>query len=88
MKKAIKVINLLLMIGIITTIFSPFSNAFAYKAIGWHWYNELPFVKEKKENKKQQKPANNRQERSSTTAVAEMVRQEVHKFQSVKIRST
>ena len=72
MKNTIKVINLLLMIGIITTIFSPFSNAFAYKAIGWHWYNELPFVKEKKENKKQQKPANNRQERASTTAVAEM----------------
>jgi conjugal transfer pilus assembly protein TraF len=72
MKRKMKASNLFFMTGITVSIFCSFSNAFAYKAIGWHWYNELPFVKEKKENKKQQKPVNNRQERSSTTAVAEM----------------
>lgn len=52
------------------------TNASAYQAIGWHWYNELPFVKEKKrlpEHKKQDEPENNSaKENSPESAVTEI----------------
>jgi conjugal transfer pilus assembly protein TraF len=46
--KAIKVIPVFILAFIITV------PAFAYRAVGWHWYNELPFVKEKQEKDKKE----------------------------------
>jgi len=55
--KSKKITNLfsLIPIGIVAGTVMVFTDAFAYKkAIGWHWYNELPFVKEKKERDERQ----------------------------------
>jgi len=78
MKQRLKTItNILTLIGAVMTV-ADTTNAFAYQAIGWHWYNELPFMQEKKkqeqkEQKEHMEPTDSPvKESMQVTAVAEI----------------